>query len=43
MAKKPKTVLIEETTLINVEKEAKKQKRTVHYILVETIENKYGK
>ncbi len=43
MAKKPKTILIEEKILTIIEKEARKQKRTVHYLMVEAVESKFGK
>ena len=41
--KTPKTVILENTTIINISKVAKKQKRKPHYLMVEAIEEKYGK
>jgi predicted transcriptional regulator len=43
MAKKAKTVILDVKTIANIEKLAKKEKRTPHYIMVETLEKKHGK
>ncbi len=43
MSKKAKTVILEEKTIANIEKMAKKEKRKPHYLMVEALENAFGK